>query len=121
MVALAEWATGSPANQEVVGSSLGRMRVETRHSKYLFGTLGVFPPGEPARRTYFLLLWVFPALRFSGGGAARNRGRGPRNTTSCLLASGHQNGSARLGRGDRDGQVAGKHIAFLSGRPDLGS
>ena len=53
MVALAEWATGSPANQEVVGSSLGRMRVETRHSEYLFGTLGIFPPGEPARRTFF--------------------------------------------------------------------
>ena len=121
MVALAEWATGSPANQEVVGSSLGRMRVGTRHSEHLFGTLGVFPPGEPARRTFFSFLWVFPALRFSGGGAARNRGRGPSNTTSCLLASGHQNGSARLGRGDRDGQVASKHIAYLSGRPDLGS
>ena len=101
MVALAEWATGSPANQEVVGSSLGRMRVETRHSVYLFGTLGFIPPGEPARRTFFCLsLWVFPALRFSGGGATRNRGRGPKYTTCFLLASGHQNGSACLGRGD---------------------
>ena len=96
MVALAEWATGSPANQEVVGSSLGRMRVETRHSVYLFGTLGFFS----ARRTFFFVPLGFFALRFSGGEATRNRGRGPKNTTCCLLASGHQNGSACLGRGD---------------------
>ena len=100
MVALAEWATGSPANQEVVGSSLGRMRVETRHSEYLFGTLGIFHPANPPGEPFFLPHWVFPALRFSGGGATRHRGRGPKNTTCCLLASGHQNGSAPLGRGD---------------------
>ena len=46
MVALAEWATGSPANQEVVGSSLGRMRVEAAHSGHLFGSLGFIPTGD---------------------------------------------------------------------------
>ena len=60
MVALAEWATGSPASQEVVGSSLGRMRVETRHCEYLFGTLCFFfrpanPPGD-----LFFLSFGFP-------------------------------------------------------------
>ena len=57
MVALAEWATGSPASQEVVGSSLGRMRVETTHSKINFCSAEYFPPAN------FLPLVAPPALR----------------------------------------------------------